>query len=78
MAVRPRAWLGDILVSTTILAAGVAGLLKSLEFPKGAAMWAIWVMALLVLCTALYILTSLWRYRATFRSRPASDKKEPG
>ena len=64
MTDRFRAKLGDILVTTTIIAVGITGLIMTMDFPDRAAMWASWIMRLLVLCAGAHLGIILWKLRS--------------
>lgn len=64
MTDRFRAQLGDILVSSVILAVGIIGLIMTMDFPDRAAMWASWIMRLLILCTAAHLGIIFWKLRS--------------
>lgn len=64
MTGRFRAQLGDILVTTVILAVGIVGLIMTMDFPDRAAMWSSWIMRLLVLCSGAHLGIILWKLRS--------------
>lgn len=64
MTGRFRAQLGDILVSTVILAVGIIGLIMTMDFPDRAAMWSSWIMRLLILCAGAHLCIIFWKLRA--------------
>ncbi|MBL4726496.1 MAG: hypothetical protein JKY83_07460 [Rhizobiaceae bacterium] len=64
MTDRFRAQLGDILVSTVILAVGIIGLIMTMDFPDRAAMWSSWIMKLLILCAGTHLSIIFWKLRS--------------
>lgn len=64
MTARFRARLGDIVISSVVVLVGIAGLIKTMDYPERAAMWPSWIMQLMILCAGIHLVIVLWQVRA--------------